>query len=260
MIASVALRLLAGLALLLASTAAAGAAGRLTVFAASSLGDVLTAAEIAFERATGIDVRISFAASSVLARQIEHGAPADLFISANRAWVDHLITRGMVDAGGTRVIAENTLAVVAPGAAGAPAPPLSAATDLAAMLGADGRLALADPAHVPAGIYARQALQAVGLWSSVADRLAVAANVRAALALVQRGEAPLGIVYATDAVATPGVHAVATIPAELHHPIRYHLAAVAGRQTAAGKAFSKFLTGPEGRAILKAAGFAVGPG
>lgn len=229
--------------------------GSVTVFAASSLTDVLTTVRIAYERRTGHTVRISFAASSALARQIERGAPADMFVSANVAWIDRLVDRGFARSEDTAVIAENALVVVAPGPDGADAVDLSPDFDVLGGLGPDGRLSIADPAHVPAGIYARQALETVGIWARVVQRLAISGNVRAALHLVERGEVPLGIVYRTDAASSNAVHVVARVPAAAHDPIRYRLAVVA--RSPAATAFRDFLLGREGRAILGGAGFVV---
>ncbi len=234
----------------------AAAAERVTVFAAASLGDVLQDAAAAFARHADVEVVVAAAGSSVLARQIAAGAPADLFVSANTDWMDVLERDGLIRAGTRANVARNTLVLVAHDA-GAVA--LSPDLDLAALLG-EGRLAVALTEAVPAGIYARAALRHLGLWEAAAPRLAEADNVRAALALVAMGEAPYGIVYATDAEAEPRVRVVATFPAESHPPILYP-AAVTRDAAAPGAAlaFLDFLRGDEARAIFARHGFG-GPG
>lgn len=168
---------------------------------------------------SGVTLRIAYAASSTLARQIDAGAPADLFISADQEWMQHVDAQGHLQRDSQVVLLGNTLVLIAPADSPidltlAPGMPLRAA------LG-DGRLALADPSAVPAGRYARAALTTLGVWETVADRVAPADHVRAALALVSRGEAPLGIVYGSDAQADPKVRVVAAFPAGTHPPIRY---------------------------------------
>ncbi|MAM63327.1 molybdate ABC transporter substrate-binding protein [Maritimibacter sp. UBA3975] len=231
-------------------------AGQITVFAAASLGEVLEDVSAEFEAATGHDVVLSFAGSSVLARQIAQGAPADLFISANRAWIDNLIENGAIDPDSEVEVLRNDLVLIAPGR---PKPiTLGPDTDLAAQLG-DGVLAMALVEAVPAGIYGKAALEALALWPQVASRVAQADNVRAALALVATGEAPLGIVYATDARAEPRVGVLATFPADSHPPIVYPAAATTSSGNPVNQEFLAFLTGPEARAIFTAAGFGVIP-
>ena len=214
-------RLLAALACLACTLAHAGT---LTVFAAASLKEALDAAVKPFEAKTGERVVISYAGSNVLARQIEAGAPAALFISADTDWVDELEARGLT-APGTRVnLLANDLVLVAP-AASTVRLRVARGFDLARAL-AGGRLALANPDAVPAGKYARASLQRLGAWDAVRARTAPAENVRAALALVARGEAPLGIVYRTDALAERRVRIVDAIPADTHPPIVYPLVAM----------------------------------
>ena len=214
------------LACWLAVTAGAEAEERpVTIFAAASLQTALDEIVLAWRQETGGQAVVSYAASSVLARQVEQGAPADLFISADLEWMDYLSERGSVDAATRTDILANRLVLVA--AVGTAEPvEITPALDLAAMLG-DGRLAIAETEAVPAGRYARAALETLGLWAAVADRLAPAENVRAALAFVSRGETPLGIVYATDAAADPSVEVVGMFPAESHPPIVYPAALTA---------------------------------
>jgi molybdate transport system substrate-binding protein len=226
-----------------------------TVFAAASLGDVLQAlARRWADRAPAL--RLSFAASSTLARQIEQGAPADIFISADEAWMDYLARRGRIDAASRRVLATNRLVVVRAGPPRAGEPP----EDVAALRGAllagepDARIATGDPAHVPVGLYAEAALRRLGLWSAVDPRLVRADNVRSALAFVERGEAAAGIVYATDARVARGLHIAARFPAASHAPIRYPAALVAGAAPAAREVLAR-LFAPEAQTALREAGF-----
>lgn len=248
------MRRLATLALALAvglSAASAVRAQELLVYAAASLTDALQ--EVA--TATGQKARFSFAASSTLARQIENGAPADIFASADEAWADYLDQRGKL-APGTRVtLLSNRLVLIVP--ANAPrSVALEKGMDFAALLGG-GRLATGDPAHVPVGRYARQSLEWLGVWNAVEPRLARAESVRAAMALVERGEAPFGIVYATDAAASPRVAVAGTFPAESHPQVAYPFAIVAGRDTPAARAFMSAMTAPVAKAIFRRNGFAV---
>jgi molybdate transport system substrate-binding protein len=244
-----------------ASTApadAAATAGRdagaptLTVYAAASLTDALGEIAVAWTHAGGHPVRLSFAASSVLARQVEAGARADAFVSADATWMDYLERRGLLVPRTRANVAGNTLVLIAPAdsrvsLAIGPGFPLRAA------LGR-GRLALADPDTVPAGRYARAALATFGVWSEVATRTAVADDVRRALAFVARGEAPLGVVYETDARREPRVRIVDRFPASSHPPVEYPAAALRGGAPD-GARFVEFLRGPVAAAIFARHGF-----
>ena len=243
------------LTLLLCVWAGPAAAERVVVLAAASTAHVIDAVIGEFE--TGPDDRVvaSYAGTSALARQIESGAPADIFLAANAAWMDHVEALGLIEPESRQVLAGNRLAFVSGDGRIAPFEP-SEKLDLDALL-AGGRLAMGNPDHVPAGIYARQALEALGLWPAARERLAPAADVRAALALVARGEAPLGIVYATDAIRVPDIRVVATIPPALHEPIVYPVARIVGSESSLAARFFAFLTGPEGRAAFARAGFIV---
>jgi molybdate transport system substrate-binding protein len=236
--------LLAAAAVLLPGTRRAGAQAAPIVFAAASLTDALRDLARHWEAGGQAAPRLSFAASSALARQIEQGAPADLFLSADEPWMDYLEARNLI-AKATRISpVGNALVLVAPADAARPVA-LARDTDLLALLGAQGRLATGDPAHVPAGRYARAALEWMGQWQAVAPRLARAENVRAALLLVERGEVPFGIVYATDAAASAGVRALATFPAESHPPITYPFALTRrAADNAQARALLGFLAGP----------------
>ncbi len=222
------------------------------VYAAASTTDAISEALAELEAAGGPVIQASFGASSTLARQLEHGAPADLFLSASPAWMDRLEQVGRVVPGTRTDLLSNQLVLVAPAGEQPLGPDLALADLLAARL-AEGRLALADPDHVPAGQYARQALEALGLWEGVEDRLAPAGDVRAALAWVERGEAPLGLVYRTDALVSDRVVTLATLPADLHHPIAYPVAAV-GEGDAVRSALA-FLTGEQAAAVFARHGF-----
>jgi molybdate transport system substrate-binding protein len=224
------------------------------VFAASSLGGALDDVVIAYRQQGGKAVMISYAASSALAKQIEQGAPADIFISADEEWLDYLAARGKVLDGSRHDLLGNRLVLVAP-AGTELSITLSKGVDLLAPLGRDGRLAIADPDHVPAGRYAQAALTALGAWSAVQGRLARADNVRAALAFVARGETPLGVVYATDALAEPKVHAVGLFPENSHPSIIYGTIRITGSAAADGAKFFDFLTGPVAREIFLRRGF-----
>lgn len=225
---------------------------RIVVFAAASLADVLHEIGQAFERETGTPVRLSFAASSALARQIESGAPADAYVSAHLEWMDHLERKALIERETRRHVAGNELVLIASASSHATLD-IEPGFALADALGR-GRLAIADPASVPAGRYARAALTALGVWSQVESRLVPAQDVRSALAHVSRGEAPLGIVYRTDARVDGGVRIVDVFPAATHPPIVYAAAAVRGGRPA-GRTFVSFLAGASARAILSRHGF-----
>ena len=197
-----------------------------TVFAAASTKTALDEIARAF---TGPPVTPVYAGTSALARQIQHGAPADIFLSANAAWMDALQNAGLIAAGTRRDLLSNRLALIAHGRH--PPQQVTAALDLPGLLGG-GRLAMALVDAVPAGIYGKAALQRLGLWDRVADRVAQTDNVRAALALVQLGEAPLGVVYASDALAAEGVTTLGLFPEDSHPPILYPVAQLAGRDHA----------------------------
>ena len=244
-------------AALLAGAAAASPAlaqERLTVFAAASLRNALEEIDRTFGARSGAKVIASFAASSTLARQIEQGAPADVFVSADLEWMDYLERRGLIDVATRRSLLSNSLVLIAP-AGGSATLRVAPGFALAAALG-DGRLAIGDPRHVPAGKYAKAALEKLGVWDSVASRTAPTQNVRAALALVARGEAPLGIVYASDAVAEAGVRIVDRFPEGSHPAIVYPVAVTRDVRSAVTRSYLDFLQGPEASAIFERNGFA----
>lgn len=239
-------------ALLIAAPAGAQQRGPL-VLAASSMQEALEGAATAYARGGRARPVLSFAASSALARQIASGAPADLFVSADEAWMDDVGRRGMLAPRTRANLAGNRLVLVAPTASRVRVA-LRPGVDVARALGG-GRLAMADPDAVPAGRYGRAALERLGAWRGVERRVARAENVRAALALVERGAAPLGIVYATDARASRAVRVVGVFPATSHPPIRYPVARLARSRNPASEAFRRFLLGARGQAILRRYGF-----
>ena len=224
------------------------------ILAAASTTDALGEIIQIYEATTGARAVVAFDSSSALARQIENGAPANLYLSAAAVWMDYLEDAGLILAESRVDLLANRLALVAPADS-----PISIAIGpdlaLAELLGG-GRLALGDPDHVPAGIYARVALENLGLWSAVAKRLVRSANVRAALVLVERGETPLGVVYATDALVAEGVRAIALFPDHSHPPIRYPLALATGFDSPAARAFHDFLLSDAAARIFTRHGFA----
>jgi molybdate transport system substrate-binding protein len=226
--------------------------GEVLVFAASSLQNVLDALVEPALRSTGVRMRVSYAASSALARQIENGAPAGLFISADLDWMDYLAERKLVQVSSRVNLAGNRLVLIAPRSQPVTLR-IAPGFPLAATLGAD-RLALANPDAVPAGKYAKAALTSLRVWDSVAGKIAAAETVRAALILVARGEARLGIVYATDAKVEPGVVVVDTFPDSLHPPIVYP-AALLPNATAEAARILNFLKSDAGHKAFLAQGF-----
>ncbi len=247
-------RLFALLLCLLAFSASAAAQPRgPVVLAASSLQEALSAAADGWASKGHPRPVLSFAASSALARQIEAKAPADLFVPADEEWMDYLAARKLIAPGTRTAFLTNRLVIVARAGTRTrfnvrPGFPLAAAL-------MRGRLALADPDAVPAGRYAREALTMLKVWPGVADQLARAENVRAALALVARGAAPLGIVYATDARAEPAVRIAGWIPAAAHTPIIYPLARLARSKNPEAEAFRRYLVSAEGKAVFARFGF-----
>ena len=241
-------------ALLLATPAMPQSAARpeLLVFAAASLTEVLGELARVYETRSGSRVRLSFAASSVLARQIEAGGRADVFLSADQEWMDYLAARRLIDATSRRDLVGNRLVLIAP-ADSTLRLAIAPGFKLAEALG-DGRLATGDPDTVPVGRYARAALTNLGVWQSVAARLVRAENVRAAITYVARGETPLGIVYATDAQIDQKVRVLATFPDSSHTPITYPAAATASAVPGAAD-FLAFLGSDAAAPVWKKFGF-----
>jgi molybdate transport system substrate-binding protein len=239
-----------------AATAALAQPTPLTVFAAASLKNALDEVDTAYTAQTHAAVRASYAASSALARQIEQGAPADAFISADSDWMDYLAQRKLIVAASRRDVLTNHLALIAP-ATSTVRLTIRKGFPLAKALG-DGRLAIAGP-EVPAGKYGRASLQTLGVLDSVKDHLAPAENVRGALAFVAQGEAPLGIVYDTDAKTEPKVKIVGLFPDDSHPHIVYPAALVAASTNPVAATYLVFLQGPQASAIFKRYGFIVLP-
>ncbi len=230
-------------------------AENLMVFAAGSLTDVIDTLAADFQHSTGEEVTVSFASSSTLARQIEQGAPADVFISAAPDWMDYLEQRDYVEPGSRFNLLTNRLVLIAPQTSKVQLK-IAANFPLAERLG-DERLAMGDPDHVPAGIYGRTALENLAVWTQVAPQVARSDTVRIALALVARGEAPLGIVYQSDTVVEPEVRIVDTFPASSHPPIVYPAAGIAGRNHPAAEKWLVFLRSDAAKAVFERYGFAV---
>ena len=226
-----------------------------TVFAAASLRNALTDIAAQWQDETGNTAVLSFAGSSALARQIQEGAPADVFISANVDWMDTLEADGLIQADTRRDILGNSLVLIAHGADAAPVD-IAPGFDLAGLLG-DEHLAMAFVDSVPAGIYGREALTSLGIWEDVLPHVAQSENVRAALALVASGEAPYGITYATDAAADDNVTVVGTFPADSHPPIIYPAALTAETASDAAAQFLDYLSTDAARPLFERQGFTV---
>ncbi|CAN5439714.1 molybdate ABC transporter substrate-binding protein [soil metagenome] len=244
------------LAWMLVAAPALAADKPVTVFAAASLKNAMDEVGAAYAAKTGGEVRFSYAGSSAIARQIEQGAPADVYISADSDWMDYLAGKKLIVTASRRDLLTNHLALIAP---------VGVNTSLKIVKGmplakalAGGRLAVAAP-DVPAGKYAKASLTKLGLWDSVSGKLAQAENVRAALQFVARGEAPLGIVYDTDAKVEPKVRIVGLFPDTSHPAIVYPAALVAGSRNRQAGAFLSFLSGPEAGGVFKKYGFTVLP-
>ncbi len=226
----------------------------LTVFAAASLTDAMKDIAAHWMLAGHEPPRLSFASSSTLARQIEQGAPVNIFASADEQWMDDLARRDLIAADTRHDLLGNDLVLVVPSNHPIHVD-LGNGFDLAALLGPGGRLSIGDPAHVPAGIYAEQALRKLDLWDSVAAHLAAAPNVRSALLLVERGEAPAGIVYSTDAAASKAVMVAGIFPDNSHDPITYPFAVTKAGDTREARAFLAFLSTKAAREVWIGHGF-----
>jgi molybdate transport system substrate-binding protein len=236
--------------------AATAQAADVTIFAAASLKNALDDAAAAYKEKTGKPLTISYAGSSQLAKQIESGAPADIFFSADLDWMDYLAERNLIAPASRVTLLGNTLVLVAPKDATV-ALEIGKDFPLAAALGDDGKLAMASIDSVPAGKYGKAALTALGVWDAVEPHVAQADNVRAALTFVAKGEAPFGIVYGTDAHAEPDVKVVGTFPEDSHPPIVYPVARIAASDNPDAKAFLDWLVTPEARPNFEGQGFIV---
>ncbi|HKT18733.1 MAG TPA: molybdate ABC transporter substrate-binding protein [Stellaceae bacterium] len=247
----------AGLALLLGVMLLAPApafADDVLVFAAASLKNALDDAVTAFDK-SGASVKVSYAASSALAKQIENGAPADIFISADLDWMNEVAKHNLIQPATRKDLLGNVLVLVAPADSKANVE-IKPGFPLAKLLG-DGHLAMADPAAVPAGKYGKAALEKLGVWSAVESRVAPAEDVRAALLYVSRKEAPYGIVYQTDAAADKGVRVAGTFPPDTYPPIIYPIALTATSKKPDAKKLLAFLESPEARPFFEKQGFSV---
>jgi molybdate transport system substrate-binding protein len=225
----------------------------ITVFAAASLTDTMKAVADAYQAKTGTKVTLSFGGSNTLAQQIDQGAAADIFISADPQWMDFLAKNNRIATDTRHNLLGNRLVLI--GGSASTAVTIAPHFDLAGALNG-GRLAMADPGAVPAGIYGKAALTSLGVWDSVADKIASADNVRAAMQFVSRGEAPYGIVYETDSKVDPGVHIVAVFPENSHPPIIYPVALTKSASPAA-KDLLTYLSGQDAKTIFEKAGFTV---
>ncbi|WP_334127411.1 molybdate ABC transporter substrate-binding protein [Sneathiella sp.] len=243
---------LAAVAALLLSMPARASAEEVVTFAAASLGESVAALGKAFEKKTGFPVIASFAGSGVLARQINEGAPANLFISADTRWMDYLDDAKRLIPGSVVTIASNSLVLVARDDV-----EVAEDFDLATLpdvLGQE-RLAIGDPAHVPVGSYSKAALENLGLWQRLEKQTVRLANVRAVTALIERGEVPFAIIYETDYRLVKNVKLVKAFPAETHPPIVYAMAMIRDGDTHSAKLFYEFIRSDEGRDIIRRFGF-----
>lgn len=242
-------------ALALFAGSAGARAEAVNVFAAASLKNALDDVSAAWKAETGKETRNTYAASSALAKQIEGGAPADVFMSADRDWMTYLSDKSLTVKSSEADILGNALVLVAP--ADSPAKiSIAPGFALAALVG-DGKLALCDVNAVPAGKYAKAALESLGVWDQIEPKIAQAENVRAALKLVANGEAPAGIVYATDAVAEPKVRVLGTFPDDSHPPIIYPAAVLAASGNSDAASFVRYLKTPNAADIFRKAGFRI---
>ena len=258
------LRWLAGMIMVMVGMGLDGALGagalaqtEVVVFAAASTTNAVTEIGQLYAARSMGRVTPSFASSSTLAKQIASGAPADVYISANKKWMDFLEEKNLINRKSRLDLLGNRIVLIAPIDSAVSAIDVTPGFSVAAFLGEDGRLSIGDPDHVPAGMYGKKALENLGSWDPVKDRVAPMKDVRAALVLVEREEAPLGLVYATDAAISKKVRVVGTFPETSHPPIVYPVAAVAGGKAVAAKNFIDFLQSPESRAVFEKYGFVV---
>ncbi len=233
--------------------AAAAQDRSITVFAAASMKNALDEVDALFTKQKGIKVVASYAASSALMKQIEQGAPADVFLSADLDWMDYGAARNLIKNDTRESLLGNRLVLIAPKDSKIDHVTIAPGFNLAALAG-NGRIATGDVRAVPAGLYAKAALEKLGIWSSVESKMAMAENVRAALVLVARGEAPLGIVYETDAKVDPGVKIIGVFPEDSHPPIIYPVALTKDAKPDAAQ-YLAFLSTPDARAIFERYGF-----
>lgn len=229
--------------------------GQVTIFAAASTTNAINDIAALFKKQGGIDVVSSFASSSTLAKQIEQGAPASIFISADEDWMNYLAKKNLISPASRCDLVGNSLVLIAP-ASGKIVKIDDVKSQIMAALGAE-RLATGDPDHVPAGKYAKAAMTKLGIWQDVEPRLARAGDVRGALALVERGEVPLGIVYSTDAAVGKNVKIVGAFPPDSYPPVVYPAALIKANVSPDADKFFQFLKGAEAKAIFEKYGFSV---
>ncbi|EMX2275225.1 molybdate ABC transporter substrate-binding protein [Yersinia enterocolitica] len=241
-------------AALLAAFSSSAMAADITVFAAASLTNALQDIAVQYKKEKQVDVVASYASSSTLARQIEQGAPADLFISADQQWMDYAIDKQQMVANTRFTLLGNELVLIAPKDSKITKVAIDKKTDWKKLL-EGGRLAVGDPDHVPAGIYAKESLENLGAWATLAPEMARANNVRSAMALVERAEAPLGIVYGSDAIASDKVKVVGVFPEASHKPVEYPMAIVKGHENPTVTAFYDYLKSPAAAVIFEKYGF-----
>ncbi|HDL7537015.1 TPA: molybdate ABC transporter substrate-binding protein [Yersinia enterocolitica] len=241
-------------AALLAAFSSSAMAADITVFAAASLTNALQDIAVQYKKEKQVDVVASYASSSTLARQIEQGAPADLFISADQQWMDYAIDKQQMVANTRYTLLGNELVLIAPKDSKITKVAIDKKTDWRKLL-EGGRLAVGDPDHVPAGIYAKESLENLGAWATLAPEMARANNVRSAMALVERAEAPLGIVYGSDAIASDKVKVVGVFPEASHKPVEYPMAIVKGHENPTVTAFYDYLKSPAAAVIFEKYGF-----
>lgn len=239
----------------LASPPAMAAEPEIVVFAAASTTDAINEIGALYQQKGHGSIKCSFASSSTLAKQIEQGAPADVFLSANTTWMDYLDEKKLVEKGTRTNLLRNRIVLIVPKDSSVTTFAITKGANVASLLGTDGRLAVGDPAHVPVGAYGKEALENLNIWNSIKDRIAPAKDVRAGLALVERGEAPLGLVYESDVAASDKVRVIGVFPTGSHTEVIYPVAAIAGGKTDAAKKFVAFLGTDDAKALFKKHGF-----
>ncbi|OBU07196.1 molybdate ABC transporter substrate-binding protein [Morganella psychrotolerans] len=247
-------KLLAGVVISAAMMSQAWAAEKVVVFAAASLTNAVDEISAKYKQEKNAEVVASYASSSTLARQIENGAPADIFISADQKWMDYAQEKNLIVNDTRKTLLGNELVLIAAKDSKIDKIDINKQTDWVKLLDG-GRLAVGDPDHVPVGIYAQEALENLGAWKVVDPLLARTNNVRSGMALVERGEAPLGIVYGSDAVASDKVKVVAIFPADSHKPVEYPIAILKESKNADAKGFYDYLQTPQAKEIFKRYGF-----
>lgn len=247
-------KLLAGAVISFALVSQSFASEKVTVFAAASLTNALNEISAQYKQEKKTEVVASYASSSTLARQIEQGAPANLFISADQQWMDYVIDKNLMVADSRHTLLGNDLVLIAPKDSKLNDVVINKETKWKSLLNG-GKLAVGDPDHVPVGIYAKESLEYLGAWDTVSPDMARTNNVRSGMALVERDEAPLGIVYGSDAVASDKVKVVGVFPADSHKPVEYPMAVVKGQDNKAVRDFYDYLKTPQAAEIFKKYGF-----